>query len=68
MRLGLLSILILFLITIEKSQAITDHSWSLKTVQDLHAIHQLIAENDPATAGYATLGFIQWYEPGFRKA
>jgi hypothetical protein len=68
MRLGLLSILILFLITIEKSQAITDHSWSLKTAQDLHAIHQLIAENDPATAGYATLGFTQWYEPGLQKS
>ncbi|MEN9450933.1 MAG: hypothetical protein RJA83_1551 [Pseudomonadota bacterium] len=68
MYLRLLSILILILITIQKSQAITDHSWSLKTVQDLHAIHQLIAENDPATAGYATLGFTQWYEPGFQQS
>lgn len=59
MRLGLLSILILSLINIEKSQAITHQSWSLKTTHDLLAIHQLIAENDPATAGYATPGFTQ---------
>lgn len=68
MRLGLLSILILSLINIEKSQAITHQSWSLKTTHDLLAIHQLIAENDPATAGYATPGFTQWYEPGFQQS
>lgn len=60
-------LLLLFFASLEKSQA-SNNAWSVKTIQDLNAMHQLIAENDPATAGYATRGFIQWYEPGLKQA